>query len=115
MMRTATIAAVILLAAGALIMLGHDLRGWSPGVDPARDTVIAPTRAGMPAFTPADCLPGTIAFDLPRAGERQGTATLQVFACRSRSSAVRLVLGATVAVAALFAATLLIRRPHFAN
>ncbi|WP_439814333.1 hypothetical protein [Zavarzinia sp. CC-PAN008] len=84
----------------AIVLLRHDLRGWTPAdlTDPA--SVVLPSREGAPAFALGECLPGTIdPYDLPMAGEETGSATMTVLTCRGRSSAAMIVIGYVVAAA----------------
>ena len=70
----------------------HDLRGWEGAYpeDPAR---IQATLPGKPDFTLADCVPGAIdEYGSPSAEEYSGSATVTVLTCRSRSSALTVLL-----------------------
>mgnify|MGYP001610722585 CR=1 FL=1 len=92
-MKTASILALIgLVLVTATLFVRHDLRGWEvPYLDgPQR---LEPTVAGKSEFSIADCVPGTIdRYASPTAEEYSGSATVTVLTCRSRSSAIVIVL-----------------------
>jgi hypothetical protein len=89
---------LILAAIGFLLIVGwvyvaRDLRGWE-GFDPDNPTLIQATLPGRPNFTLEDCVPGTVhPYDMPGSDEYDGTASVTVLTCRSRSSALATVLG----------------------
>lgn len=89
--------ALILAAIGLLLIVGWlylagDLRGWE-GIDPDNPALIGATLPGKPNFTLEDCLPGTVyPYDQPTLEEYDGTATVTVLVCRSRSSALAAIL-----------------------
>ena len=88
----ATMLCGLVLVAGFL-WARPDLRGWTPTnwVDPA--TRVTSTRAGGAPFLVGDCLPGTIdPHDLPTIGDGAGAASMSILTCRSRSSAIRIML-----------------------
>lgn len=71
----------------------HDLRGWAPTEPKSLTAVVAPTRTRDRGFTLTECLPGTVTpWTLPQAREYNGDATATVLSCRSRSSAMTLML-----------------------
>src|SRR5450432_3010447 len=71
----------------------HDLRGWTPSGPSKPDTVVQPTRPGAVAFTIAQCVPGTVdPWDGPAPDEYSGTATMTVLTCRSRGSALTIIV-----------------------
>src|SRR5262245_16227154 len=101
--------ALVPAAIGLLLIVGwlcvaRDLRGWE-GADPSNPTLIEATLPGKPNFTLEDCVPGTVSpYDEPTPEEYDGTASVTVLTCRSRSSALAIVLGylALVCVVILF-------------
>lgn len=96
----------ILAAIGSLLIVGWlylmpDLRGWD-GADENDPTVIVASLPGKPNFTLEDCLPGTVyPYDQPTMEEYDGTATATVLVCRSRSSALAVILSYLALVSAL--------------
>ncbi|MBT2245821.1 hypothetical protein JQK15_20105 [Sphingobium sp. BHU LFT2] len=110
MKRAAIAAALALVAGGATILLGKDLRGWSPGREIAADTRIEPTRGGRPSFSVAACVPVTIGYDLPLADEPTGHASLEVITCRSRTGAARIALISVFVAGAVVLAGFILRR-----
>ncbi len=97
--RNSSFRVVLLLAAIGLLLTGGwlymmpDLRGWD-GADPDDPTAIVATLPGNPNFTLEDCVPGTVyPYDQPTLEEYDGTATATVLVCRSRSSALVVILG----------------------
>jgi len=104
-MRVAAgVAFVGLLLVLAYLWNVHDLRGWD-GASPEDPARIVATMPGKPDFTFANCVPGAVdEHALPSAEEYSGSATMTVFTCRSRSSALAVVLSYLALVgAALFA------------
>ncbi|HYD87210.1 MAG TPA: hypothetical protein VEA80_07035 [Vitreimonas sp.] len=97
---------LILAAIGFLLIAGwlyvkRDLRGWD-GADPNDPTAIVATLPGKPNFTLEDCVPGTVyPYDVPTVEEYAGTATATVLICRSRSSALAVIIGYLVLVGAV--------------
>jgi hypothetical protein len=79
----------------------HDLRGWD-NADPNNPALIEATLPGRPNFTLEDCLPGAVQpYDQPTLEEYDGTASVTVLTCRSRSSALTVILGYLVLVGSL--------------
>lgn len=95
------LAAIGLLLIVAWLFVKRDLRGWD-GADPSNPTAIIATLPGKPNFTLDDCVPGTV---YPHAGptveEYSGSATMTVLTCRSRSSALAVILGYLASVGTL--------------
>lgn len=95
-MKLATLLAVVgFLFVGLVQLSTADLRGWPPEKGPddlaglgASGALLKPARPGAQSFALADCLPRTIHYDVPAAGEYSGTATVAVISCRSRASAI---------------------------
>lgn len=93
--------------AGLVLLLAylwnvHDLRGWEPDSYSEDPALIIATLPGKPNFRLADCLPGAInEYAEPRFEEYSGSGSLPVFACRSRSSAIGIVLAYVVIAASL--------------
>jgi hypothetical protein len=86
----------------------HDLRGWTPSGLSKPDTVVQPTRPGAVAFTIAQCVPGTIdPWEPPAPDEYFGAATMTVLTCRSRGSALTIIVAY---VAVLLIVILALRR-----
>ncbi len=91
------LAGVLALIGFALVLsvlfIWRDLRGWE-GMYPENPTRIVATLPGRSDFTIADCVPGTVEpHDLPSAAEYSGSASVTVLSCRSRSSAIAIILG----------------------
>lgn len=88
------LASIALVVIAAMLFLRHDLRGWTPNGDPHNPaTVVEAARPGGAAFAIAECVPGTIdPYDTPTLDEYSGTATVTVLSCRSRSSAIAVIL-----------------------
>ena len=71
----------------------HDLRGWWPDSYSEDPTLILATLPGKPNFKFADCLPGAINEHAESTSEEySGSGSLEVFTCRSRSSALTILL-----------------------
>ncbi|MEZ5960601.1 MAG: hypothetical protein R3C30_09280 [Hyphomonadaceae bacterium] len=97
---------LIFSAIGFLLIVGwlyaiHDLRGWD-NADPNNPALIEATLPGRPNFTLEGCLPGAVQpYDQPTLEEYDGTATATVLTCRSRSSALAVILGYLALVGSL--------------
>ncbi|MCX7358492.1 MAG: hypothetical protein NT015_10180 [Alphaproteobacteria bacterium] len=101
----AGVAIAVLVLVLAYLWNVHDLRGWEPDSYSEDPTLILATLPGKPSFTFADCLPGAINdHALPSSEEYSGSGSLPVFTCRSRSSALTILLTyIALAASALFA------------
>lgn len=70
-----------------------DLRGWTPANPGDAEAIVTPTNKGGRAFTVGECVPGSgVLYGLPESADGAGDATMTVFSCRSKSSAVRALL-----------------------
>lgn len=92
-----------LLALICWIMLQHDLRGWPPADFRNPSAIVSRIGTDGRDFTIRECLPGTIhPWNNPRADEYHGHATATVLSCRSRTSALFLLLGYLAIVGGVF-------------
>jgi hypothetical protein len=98
----AAIGAVFVIAA---IFLRHDLWGWTPSDLSYPASMVSPLKPGDRRFALRDCLPGTIRpWTLADIDEHNGNATTTVLSCRSRSSAVTLLVAYFALVALVLVA-----------
>lgn len=98
-----SVAAITFALMIAFLLVRHDLRGWTPADYSNPSTQVEATFAGANSFRIADCLPGTVdPYGDPTPEEYSGTATVTVLSCRSKLSAIAVVLGyVAVALAGL--------------
>ena len=75
------------------LLFKPDLRGWTPADPNDAATIVTPTNKGGRPFAVGECVPGSgILYGLPESADGAGDATMTVFSCRSKSSAVRILL-----------------------
>ena len=105
----ATMLGGLVLVAGFL-WARPDLRGWTPANWAHPAAKVTPTRAGGASFLVGDCLPGTIdPHHLPTIEDGAGAASMSVLTCRSRSSAIRIMMIYLAAVLTLPAIRAILR------
>lgn len=75
------------------LFLKPDLRGWTPANPEDSRAIVAAIGGNSRSFAIAECLPGSvIRYGLPDGTDGAGTASLTIFSCRSKSSAIRILL-----------------------